>query len=102
MNSIKNFVSEWAGLIVNLITLGGWAGWVLSSVLLGVSGSKGRSLADGITIGHIHLSCEMLVIIFAVCLIIMINAWLFGRLLKGAANSTADYKVVCDKLPATP
>ena len=100
MSSIKNFVSEWAGLIVNLITLGGWVGWVLSSVLLGVSGSKGRALADGITIGHVHLSCEMLVIIFAVCLIIMINAWLFGRLLKGAANSTADYKVVCDKLPA--
>ena len=99
MNSIKNFVSEWAGLIVNLITLGGWVGWGLSAVLLGVSGSKGRSLADGVTIGHIHLSCEMLVIIFVVCLIIVINAYLFRRLLKGAANSTADYKVVCDKLP---
>ena len=99
MNSIKNFVSEWAGLIVNLITLGGWVGWVLSTVLLGVSGSNGRSLADGITIGQFHLSCEMLVIIFAVCLIIVINAWLFERLLKGAANSTADYKVVCDRLP---
>ena len=24
MSSIKNFVSEWAGLIVNLTTLGGW------------------------------------------------------------------------------
>ena len=99
MNSIKNFVSEWAGLIVNLITLGGWIGWVLSAFLLGVSGRKGRSLAEGVTIGHVHLSCEMLVIIFAVCLIIVINAYLFGRLLKGAANSTADYKVVCDKLP---
>jgi hypothetical protein len=87
-------------LIVNLITLGGWVGWVLSTVLLGVSGSKGRSLTDGVTIGHIHLSCEMLVIVFSVCLIIVINAWLFGRLLKGAANSTADYKVVCDRLPA--
>ena len=100
MSPIKNFVSDWAGLIVNLITLGGWVGWVLSTVLLGVSGSKGRSLVDGVTIGQVHLSCEMLGIIFAVCLIIVINAWLFGRLLKGAANSTADYKVVCDKLPA--
>lgn len=99
MSQIKNFVSEWAGLIVNLITLGGWAGWVLSTVLLGVSGSQGKTLADGVTIGHVHLSCEMLVIIFAVSLIIMINAYLFRRLLQGAANSTADYKVVCDKLP---
>ncbi len=99
MNAIQNFVSEWAELIVNLITLGGWVGWVLSSVMLVVSGSKGRSLADGVTIGHVHLSCEMLVIIFAVCLIIVINAWSFGRLLKGAANGTADYKVVCDRSP---
>ena len=100
MSPIKNFVSEWAGLIVNLITLGGWIGGILSAVMLGVSGHKGRSLADGVTFGHVHLSCEMLVIIFAVCLIIVVNAWLFGRLLKGAANSTVDYKVVCDKLPA--
>ena len=99
MSPIKNFVSEWAGLIVNLITLGGWVGWTLSTVLLGVMGSKGRSLADGFTIGHVHLSCEMLVIIFSVCLIIVINAYLFSRLLKGAANRTADYKVVCDRLP---
>ena len=40
MNSIKNFVSEWAGLIVNLITLGGWVGGIVSAVLLGVSQSK--------------------------------------------------------------
>ena len=99
MSQIKNFLSEWAGLIVNLITLGGWAGWVLSTVLLGVSRSKGRSLADGVTIGYVHLSCEMLVIIFVVCAILVVNAYLFGRLLIGAANSTADYKVICDKLP---
>ena len=86
---------------MNLITLGGWVGGILSAVLLGVSGHKGWTFADGITIGQFHLSCEMLVIIFAVCLIIVINAWLFGRLLKGAANSTADYKVVCGKLPAS-
>ena len=52
MSLIKNFVSEWAGLIVNLITLGGWVGGILSAVLLGVSGHKGWTFADGITIGH--------------------------------------------------
>jgi len=100
MSPIKNFISDWAGLIVNLITLGGWIGGILSAVMLGVSGHKGWTLADGVTIGHVHLGCEMLVIIFVVCAIVVINAYLFGRLLKGAANSTADYKVVCDRLPA--
>ena len=100
MNSIKNFVSEWAGLIVNLITLGGWVGGIVSAVLLGVSQSKNWKMSDGVTIGQVHLSLEMLAILFAVCVVIVINAYLFGRLLKGAANSTADYKVICGKLPA--
>ena len=100
MNPIKNIVSEWAGLIVNLITLGGWVGGIVSAVLLGLSRSKGWKLSDGVIIGQAHLSLEMLVILFAVCVIIVINAYLFGRLLKGAANSTADYKVVCDRLPS--
>lgn len=100
MNPLKNFISEWAGLIVNLITLGGWAGGILSAALLGVSRSNGLALSDGVTIGHVHLSLEILVILFALCVVIVINAYLFGRLLKGVANSTADYKVVCDRLPA--
>lgn len=99
MSQIKNFVSEWAGLIVNLITLGGWIGGIVSAILLGVFGSKGWKLSDGVMIGQVHLSCEMLVILFAVCVVIIINAYLFGRLLMGAANSTADCKVICDKLP---
>ena len=100
MNQIRAFVSDWAGLIVNLITLGGWIGGIVSAILLGVFGSKGWKLSDGVKIGQVHLSCEMLVILFAVCVVIVINAYLFSRLLKGAANSTADYKVVCDRLPA--
>lgn len=100
MSAIKNFVSEWAGLIVNLITLGGWVGGIVSAVLLGVSQSKNWKMSDGVTIGQVHLSLEMLAILFAVCVVIVINAYLFGRLLKGAANSTADYKVICGKLPA--
>lgn len=100
MSSIKNFVSEWAGLIVNLITLGGWVGGFVSALLLGVSRSRGLALSDGVTIGQVHLSLEMLVILFVACVIIVINAYLFGRLLKGAANGTADYKVICDRLPS--
>ncbi len=100
MSAIKNFVSEWAGLIVNLITLGGWIGGIVSAALLGLSRTNGLALSDGVTIGHVHLSLEMLVILFAVCVVIVMNAYLFSRLLKGAANSTADYKVVCDRLPA--
>lgn len=99
MSAIKNFVSEWAGLIVNLITLGGWVGGIVSAVLLGVSQSKNWKISDGVTIGQVSLSLEMLVILFVVCVVVVINAYLFGRLLKGAANSTADYKVICDKLP---
>lgn len=99
MSSIKNFVSEWAGLIVNLTTLGGWMGGIVSAVLLGLSRSDGWKFSDGIMIRQVHLSSEMLMILFVVCVVIVINAYLFGRLLKGVANSTADYKVICDKLP---
>lgn len=99
MRSIKNFVSEWAGFIVNLITLGGWIGGLVSAVLLSLLRSQGWKLSDGVTIGQVHLSFAMLIFLFVVCVVIVINAYLFGRLLKGAANSTADYKVICDKLP---
>lgn len=100
MSSIKNFVSEWAGLIVNLTTLGGWVGGIVSAVLLGVFRSKGWNLSDGVIIGQVQISLEILLIMFAVCVVIVMNAYLFSRLLKGAANSTADYKVICDKLPS--
>ena len=100
MSSIKNFISDWAGLIVNLITLCGWIGGFVSACLLGVSRSHGLALSEGVTIGQVHLSLEMLVILFAVCVVIVVNAYLFGRLLTGAANSTADYKVICDQLPS--
>lgn len=99
MRSIKNFVSEWAGFIVNLITLGGWIGGLVSAVLLSLLRSQGWKLSDGVTIGQVHLSFAMLIFLFVVCVVIVINAYLFGRLLKGAANSTADYKVICDELP---
>lgn len=99
MNPIKEFIAEWADFIVNVIELGGWIGGILSAILCAVFGTKGWTMADGITFGQVHLSCEMLVILFAVSAIIVVNAYLFGCLLKGAANSTADYKVICDKLP---
>ena len=103
MSLIKNFLTDWTGIIVNVITLCGWICGLFSPVLLGLIRSKKIAFKDGFALGPFHLSFEMLVlllvILFIVGLIIIINAYLFRRLLKGAANSTADYKVICDKLP---
>lgn len=99
----KNFLIDWTGFIVNIITLGGWACSLFSPILLGLLRSRKIAFKDGLVLGPFHLSFEMLVlllvILFIVGLIIIINAYLFRRLLKGAANSTADYKVICDNLP---
>ena len=99
MNPIKDCVSEWADLIVNVITLGGWVAGGVVSVLFPLLRARGWTMTDGITLGQIHLSCKMLTLLFAFSVIIVVNSYLFKCLLKGAANSTADYKVICDRLP---
>ncbi len=78
------------GFVVNLITLSGFVSSVVSAILL-------ASSKCGNPLNTTTLWTLVVLLVFGV--LIMLNTYLFGKLLKGAANSTADYKVICDKLP---
>lgn len=95
MNFIKDLVTEWVSPILALVNFCGMVVGAISFVLLFIFGR----LPDGISYHGVTLSWEMLVILVVAGGIIALNVWLFGRLLKGAANGTTDYKVICDKLP---
>ena len=95
MNFIKDLVSEWVSPILALVNFCGMVVGAGSFVLLLIFGR----VPDGITFYGVTLSWEMLAILVVAGGIIALNVWLFGRLLKGAANGTTDYKVICDRLP---
>lgn len=95
MNFIKDLVSEWVSPILALVNFCGMVVGAGSFVLLLIFGC----VPDGVTFYGVTLSWEMLAILVVAGGIIALNVWLFGRLLKGAANGTTDYKVICDRLP---
>ena len=95
MNLVKSFVYEWVSPFLALVNFCGILVGGVSFVLLLIFGP----LPDGIPFHGVTLSWEMLAILVVAGTIIALNVWLFGRLLKGAANGTADYKVICDRLP---
>lgn len=95
MNFIKDLVSEWVSPILALVNFCSMVVGAISFLLLLAFGR----LPDGISFHGVTLSWEMLAILIVAGAIIALNVWLFGRLLKGAANGTTDYKVICDRLP---
>lgn len=96
MSLIKNSVADGLGLFVNLVTL---SGWIVCAVLQNKPGTEQQTLTAGLSLGPLFLSYKALGLLLLGGVVIWINSYLFRRLLKGAANSTADYKVICDKLP---
>lgn len=97
MSVLKNSIFDALGVVVNSVTL---IGWIVSAFFLNSSEAGQTTLSAGIVLGAVFISYKALAFLAFGMAIIMINAWLFRRLLRGVANSTADYKVVCDRLPA--
>ena len=85
-----NFMLKWIGLIVNLITLGGFVVQLIKVIKLYCY--NGGKLPEGV-------SAWPFIMFLSLGVVIVINIYLFGKLLKSVANNTVDYKVICDKLP---
>lgn len=90
MKVLDRFVSHWAGFIVNVVTVSGWGVAAVKSLLY--------SQENGVVVGNIRVSYEMLAVFPIICALLFVNSWIFGKVLKQVAKRSIDYKVICDTL----